>query len=98
MTRSSFPAPRAVPIDLISNFRQGVDQVLLQGYGSKTVADIDHRPDAPHFRVIDAHVAGRNEDHLLRCLKYQNDRHQVRVIRLVTPERSRLLSDRYRIG
>jgi Ca2+-binding RTX toxin-like protein len=26
--------------DLISNFRQGMDQVLLQGYGSKTVADI----------------------------------------------------------
>ncbi|MFZ0019105.1 MAG: hypothetical protein WAL10_17390, partial [Acetobacteraceae bacterium] len=26
--------------DLISNFRQGVDQVLLQGYGSKTVADM----------------------------------------------------------
>ena len=26
--------------DLISNFRQGMDQVLLQGYGSKTVADM----------------------------------------------------------
>ena len=26
--------------DLIANFRQGVDQVLLQGYGTKTVADI----------------------------------------------------------